>query len=48
MINETIWLEVSDEEKIPMAENEPLRKINPMYEPQIAPESKLPFGEPSA
>ena len=47
-INDTIWLSVTDEAKMPIATNTLAKNNNPMYEPQIAPISKFPFGLPSS
>ena len=45
-INATIWLLVKADAKIPIAKNTDPKRIKPMYEVKVAPESMVPIGCP--
>lgn len=46
-MNDTIWLSLTADEKIPMAAKAEAKKNKPMYDPRIAPESRFPLGAPN-
>ena len=46
-INDTIWLEVITEEKIPTDTKQEESKNKPVYEPHVAPMSIFPLGAPN-
>ena len=46
-IKDTIWLSLMADANIPTATKQELKKNKPMYEPIMAPLSKLPLGAPN-